>query len=102
MIGTVCDVSGWAVDPEGLRSAASVVGDAVQITEGETSTAATGNAGDAGLVSALSAFMDALAGGWMQRVSEAEGVAQTLATSAGLYEAADDEGVQDMRRAGEF
>ena len=102
MVGTVCDVSGWAVDPEGLRSAASVVGDAVQITEGETSTAATGNAGDAGLVSALSAFMDALAGGWMQRVSEAEGVAQTLATSAGLYEAADDEGVQDMRRAGEF
>ena len=102
MIGTVCDVSGWAVDPEGLRSAASVVGDAVQITEGETATAATQNVGDTLLVSALSAFMETLTGGWMQRVSETEGVAQTLTTSAGLYEAADNEGVQDMRRAGEF
>ena len=90
------------MDPEGLRSAGSVVRYAVQITEPETATAATGNVGDAELVSALATFMQALTGGWMQRVSQTECVAQTLNASAAMYESADDEGVRDMRRADDF
>lgn len=95
-------MSGWAVDPEGLRSAASVVRYAVQITEPETATLATGSIGNAELAAALSAFMQALAGGWMQRVSATEGVSQTFAASATLYEVADEEGVRDVRRADGF
>lgn len=93
---------GWTVDPEGLRAAGSVVRYAVQITEPETATAATGNVGEPELASALGRFMQAVAGGWMQRVSESEAVAQTLNASAALYEAADGEGVRDVGRADDF
>ncbi|MDQ1129709.1 hypothetical protein [Microbacterium sp. SORGH_AS_0888] len=92
----------WAVDPEKLRTAASVVGYAVEITEPETATAATENVGDAELASALSAFMQALTGGWMQRVSESEAVSRTLAASAALYDGADSDGVRDVCRADDF
>lgn len=101
-ISTLRHVGGWAVDPEGLRSAASVVARAVDVTEGETTTAATAHVGDAGLASVLSTFMEAFPGGWMQRVSQTEGVAQTLTASAALYEAADDEGMQDVCQAEDF
>lgn len=95
-------MNGWSVDPEGLRFAASVVRYAIQITEPETATAATARVGDAELAAALSAFMQALTGGWMQRVSATEGVCQTLAASATMYETADDEGVRDVRQADHF
>lgn len=62
----------WKVDPEGLRAAASVFAGVAESNEGETTIAATGDVGDARLVSALSSFMEALIGGWMQRVSHTE------------------------------
>lgn len=102
MIRSFCGVSGWAVHTEGLRAAASVFLHAADITEGEITTAAADDIGDPALVAALTAFMNALAGGWMQRVSQTEGVAQTLTASAALYEAADDGGVQDVCRADDF
>lgn len=95
-------MGGWKADPDGLRAAASVFAGVAEANEGETSIAATGNAGDARLVSALSSFMEALIGGWMKRVSQTEGVAQTLTASATLYEAADDDGVQRIGRADHF
>lgn len=101
-IGTLCVVGRWKVDPEGLRAAASVFAGVAESNEGETTIAATGDVGDARLVSALSSFMEALIGGWMQRVSQTEGVAQTLTASATLYEASDDDGVHDMERAEHF
>lgn len=90
------------MDSGELRSAASVIGYAVEITEPETATATSANVGDGDLADALSGFMQALTGGWMQRVSETEGVAQTLSASAALYETADDDGTRDVCRADDF
>lgn len=91
-------MNGWKVEPEGLRSAAAVVARAGELVDGSTTTVPTGDVGHAELASALSAFMEALTGGWMQRVSQTKSVAQTLLATAALYEAADDEGAQVLRR----
>lgn len=86
----------FEVDTDALRRAASVISHAVNTTEPVVATAPTSNLGNAELETALAEFMQALTGGWMERVAATEAVVDTLTASAGLYETANDKGVEDL------
>ena len=93
---------GFTVAPDELRSTASVIGYAVEVTEPVHDVSVSSHLGHAGLADAVARFMQAMTGGWMQNVAETEGLASTLTACAALYEDADGGSVADIGRADVF
>jgi len=86
-----------SVDPEDLRRAAGILDVDVRRAEAKTTVPDSRNLGHAELSAAVGEFVQALTGGWMEAVTQADDLVSGLRDSAEIFERADAKGGETLR-----